>query len=98
MGPDGPWLVQMPSAPGYPESMFGAPIVVDNAMPASGSAQVEIDYGSFERQYLVHMAGLRVESSYHRYFEFDQTAFRALLRVDGKVQDKAAVGFYQRTS
>lgn len=97
-GTDGPWLVQQPSAPGLPETIFGAPVVVDNNILASGSAVREMAYGSFERGYMVHNAGVRFESSFDRYFEVDQVAYRLIMRLDGEVQDLNAYGIYQRTS
>lgn len=98
LGADGPWLIEPPSAPGLPETIFGAPIVVDNNIPASGSGVAEIAYGSFEKGYIVHNAGLRFEVSFDRYFEVDQVAYRLIMRLDGQVQDTAAYGLYQRTS
>jgi HK97 family phage major capsid protein len=55
-------------------------------------------YGSFERGYMVHEAGLRFEVSFERYFEVDQVAYRLIWRLDGEVQDANAYGVYQRTS
>ncbi len=97
-GTDGPWLVQQPSAPGFPETIFGCPVVIDNYINTSGSGVKEIAFGSFERGYIVHEAGLRFESSYDYAFNTDQTAYRQILRLDGEVQDTAAYGVYQRSS
>jgi HK97 family phage major capsid protein len=97
-GTDGPWLVQQPSAPGFPETIFGAPVVIDSNVAASGSGVKEMAFGSFERGYIVHEAGLRFESSYDYAFNTDQTAYRQILRLDGEVQDSAAYGIYQRSS
>lgn len=98
LGVGGPWLVQQPSAPGLPETIFGAPVVIDNNILPSGSAVREMAYGSFERGYMVHNAGLRFEVSFDRYFEVDQVAYRLIMRLDGEVQDAGAYGIYQRTS
>jgi HK97 family phage major capsid protein len=97
-GTDGPWLIQQPTAPGLPETMFGAPVVVDNNILASGSAVREIAYGSFEKGCIIHNAGLRFEASYERYFENDATAYRLIFRADGQVQDAAAYGIYKCTA
>ena len=95
---DGPWLVSPPSYPGQPETIFDAPIVIDSNILPSGSAVREMAYGSFERGYMIHDAGLRFEVSFERYFEVDQVAYRLIWRLDGEVQDANAYGVYQRTS
>jgi len=78
--------------------MFGAPIVVDNNIPASGSGVAEIAYGSSRRATRSTTPACVSRCRSIATFEVDQVAYRLIMRLDGAVQDPSAYGLYQRTS
>lgn len=69
-----------------PATILGRPVVLTSNMPALAANAKTILFGDFSAGYLiVDRLGLDVQRSTDRYFESDQTAFRAIARTDGQV-------------
>jgi HK97 family phage major capsid protein len=93
----GAWLLTPPSAPGAPESLFGAPVVTSPHVGAVGSAVKSVAFGDFSTYY-VRQTPMQFDRSDDRYFEYNQTALRAIWRLDGDYAETGGVKTYQSTS
>lgn len=69
------------------ESLFGAPIVINNDMPTIAAAAKTILFGDFENFWLRNVLGLTLIRMNERYAEYDQVAFLALMRSDSRMMD-----------
>jgi HK97 family phage major capsid protein len=77
-----------------PTTLLGRPVYLSSNMPAIAPDAKVIVFGDVARAYLiVDRQGIEVQRSSDRYFESDQTAFRAIARTDGKVVLPDAVRF-----
>lgn len=77
-----------------PTTLLGRPVYLSTNMPTIAAGAKVVLFGDVSRAYLiVDRAGVEVQRSADRYFEQDQTAFRATKRVDGKVVLPDAVRF-----
>lgn len=75
-----------------PVTLLGRPVLLSSNMPTVAANAKSILFGDFAAGYIiVDRAGLDVQRSTDRYFELDQTAFRALARTDGQVAIADAV-------
>lgn len=97
-GTTGPWLLAPPSAPGMAETLYGSLVVEDANIVNHGSAVKSVAYGDFQRGYLVHDAGLRIERSDDYAFANDLASFRVVWRLDGAIRDTNAIAVYQATA
>ncbi len=97
-GTTGSWLLAPPSAPGLPETLYGAGVVEDANSPKRGSPVVSVVFGDFKRAYLVHDAGLHSERSQDYSFANDLASFRAVWRLGGIIRDANALACYQATA
>ena len=69
-----------------PTTLLGRPVFLSSYMPTIALNAKTVIFGDISRAYLiVDRQGVEVQRSSDRYFEQDQTAFRAIRRVDGKV-------------
>ena len=75
-----------------PITLLGRPVYLSSNMPAVAAGAKSIIFGDLRDAYIiVDHANLGVQRSADRYFEADQTAFRAIARVDGQVAIPDAV-------
>ena len=67
-------------------------------MPNHGSAVKSVVFGDFQRGYLIHDAGLRIErSTEYRSIRISRVS-AVVWRLDGVIRDKNALGVYQATA
>jgi HK97 family phage major capsid protein len=97
-GTTGPWLLAPPSSPGMPETLYGSGVIEDANINNHGSAVKSVAFGDFQRGYLIHDAGLRIERSDDYAFANDLASFRAVWRLDGQIRDNNAIAVYQATA
>lgn len=90
-GTEGPWLLEPPSAPGQPTSMFGRPIFTDGNMAAQGSAAKTVAFGDISAYYVKDTGPFRFERSDEYSFNTDLVSFRGVLRSDSDLSDVLAV-------
>ena len=78
--------------PVAPVRLFGAPIVIDNSLPAATtSGGVACVYGDLQKYLIRDSMGLLLKRSDERYFEYNQSAFVAEMRTDAKVVNNKAL-------
>ncbi len=65
------------------QSLMGRPIIYTEKMQALGTAG-DIGLVDFSQYYVAEKGGLQVASSIHLLFNYDETAFRFVLRYDGQ--------------
>lgn len=90
-GTIGPWLLEPPSAPGQPTSLFGRPVYTDFSVAAAGSAASVAVFGDISRYYIKDSGPFRFERSDEYAFNTDLVSFRGVLRTDGDLVDTNAV-------
>jgi len=74
-----------------PGTLYGAPVYVDNAVTAYGTAVGSIWCGNMQRFYGVRFAGaLRVDASRDFAFQNDMITYRAIQRLDGRILNSDA--------
>lgn len=79
-----------------PDTLLGYPVHVDPNMPAVGVGGTSIAWGDFQPYIIRDVQGVRIERSVDYAFNTDQTAFRALLRTDGRLLDlTGAIAVYK---
>lgn len=80
-----------------PTTLLGRPVYLTSHMPTITAGAKTVLFGDVSRAYIiVDRQGIEVQRSADRYFEQDQTAFRAIRRVDGKVVLPDAVRILQQ--
>jgi len=80
-----------------PTTLLGRPVYLTSHMPELAAGAKTILFGDVRRAYyIVDRQGVEVQRSSDRYFEQDVTAFRAIVRTDGKVVLPDAVRFLQQ--
>lgn len=82
----GRYLLVDSLAAGAPDTLLGRPVYLSANMPTIGAGAKSIILADFQRAYYIaDRQGMDVQRSVDRYFEQDVTAFRAIVRTDGKV-------------
>ncbi|KAA9110178.1 phage major capsid protein [Microbacterium rhizomatis] len=76
---------------GAPAQLLGAPVFRDPFVASTGLGAKSMFYGDFSRYWVRVVGGVRVERSDQALFGSDQTAFRGVLRADGRLMDPSAV-------
>lgn len=90
---EGRYIWQDSVTAGSPDTLLGKPVFTDPNMPApSGVSVKSVAFGDFGRCYVVRFArNVEVVRSDEYGFDTDVVAFKGRVRVDGAVQDGAAV-------
>lgn len=78
-----------------PDTLLGYPVVVDPNAPTAGTGIVSGAFGNFERGYVVRQTPMRLEMSNDYAFANDLRTYRAVWRLDGKINDTGAVKVYK---
>lgn len=76
---------------GQASTLLGAPLFRDPFVAAQGLSAKSLFYGDFSRYWVRVVGETRIERSDQALFGSDQTAFRAVLRADGRLMDASAV-------
>lgn len=76
---------------GAPPLLLGRPVILDNNMPAMATGNRPIVFGAIADAFVIRHTDIRVNMDESRYFENDQTAFRAVVALDSKVVDSTAI-------
>ncbi|MCC2030620.1 phage major capsid protein [Microbacterium allomyrinae] len=79
---------------GQASTLLGAPLFRDPFVAAQGVGAKSLFYGDFSRYWVRVVGETRIERSDQALFGSDQTAFRAVLRADGRLMDASAVKHY----
>jgi len=90
-GTIGPWLMEPPSSPGQPTSIFGKAVYTDFNYAAAGSAAKVATFGDVSQYYIKDSGTFRFERSDEYAFNTDLVSFRGVLRTDGDLVDVLAV-------
>jgi HK97 family phage major capsid protein len=69
--------------PTTPPSLLGYPVVTTRNVPAMGS-QGDVVLGDFGMYILAMRQDMRIDTSIHLKFDYDETAVRFVARLDGK--------------
>ena len=94
---NGQYLLVTGLAAEAPTTLLGRPVYLTSHMPGLEAGTKSILFGDVRRAYyIVDRQGVEVQRSSDRYFEQDVTAFRAIVRTDGKVVLPDAVRFLQQ--
>ncbi|MCL6733296.1 phage major capsid protein [Streptomyces neyagawaensis] len=97
-GDSRPLWVPIP-APGFPATINGFSYELDNSMPEPGASNKTIAFGDFQAGYVIRQVlsvqTLRLDE---RYAEKLQVAFLGFARLDGMIQDSAAIRLYQHAA
>jgi HK97 family phage major capsid protein len=97
-GMDRPLWVPVP-APGFTATINGQPYTVDNKMPVPAAGAKSIVYGDFHAGYVVRQVqGVQTIRLNERYADSLQTGFFGYARLDGMVDDQAALRAYQQAA
>ncbi|MEU3346412.1 phage major capsid protein [Streptomyces sp. NPDC006700] len=93
-----PLWVPIP-APGFPATINGFPYDLDNSMPEPGAGNKTIAFGDFKAGYVIRQVqAVQTLRLVERYAEYLQVAFLGFARMDGAIQDAAAIRLYQHAS
>ncbi len=93
-----PLWVPVP-APGFPATINGHQYTVDNSMPQMAAGANSIVFGDLRAGYVVRQVrGLQTLRLTERYAESLQVAFLGFSRMDGMIQDSAAIRSYQNSA
>lgn len=86
-----PLWVPVP-APGFPPTINGFEYTIDNSMPAVGASSKSIAFGDFRAGYVIRQVqGVQALRLTERYADYLQVGFLSFARLDGKVDDAAAL-------
>lgn len=97
-GQSRPLWVPIP-APGFPATINGFPYVVDNSMPVPAANAKSLVFGDLRAGYIVRQVlGVQVLRLIERYAEFLQVGFLGFSRMDGSIQDPAAIRAYAHSA
>jgi HK97 family phage major capsid protein len=80
-------------AAGQPDSLDGHGVYEDPALAAPASATKSVVYGDLLAGLIIKASPLRVELSTDYLFNSDQVAIKTVQRLDGAVQDPAALAY-----
>lgn len=80
---------------GVPSTLLGAPIIIDNGVPAPAASAKSIGYGDIRAAYVVRqVAGGQMMRLEERYADYLQVGFLGFLRLDAKPDDTSAFRVY----
>ncbi|MEU1275331.1 phage major capsid protein [Streptomyces sp. NPDC005799] len=97
-GQQRPLWVPIP-APGFPATINGFEYTLDNSMPTPGANAKTIAFGDFKAGYVIRQVqSVQTLRLVERYAEFLQVAFLGFSRLDGMIQDSAAIRLYQHSA
>jgi HK97 family phage major capsid protein len=89
-GTIGPWLLEPPSAPGQPLTLFGRPVFTDFNIAAQGSNAMSVVFGDVSKYYIKDTGAFRFERSDDFAFNTDLISYRGVIRTDGDLVDTRA--------
>lgn len=90
-----PLWVPIP-APGFPATINGFEYTLDNSMPVPAASAKSIAFGDFKAGYVIRQVqAVQTLRLVERYAEYLQVAFLGFARMDGAIQDSAAIRLYQ---
>ncbi|MCP3820071.1 phage major capsid protein [Streptomyces sp. A3M-1-3] len=93
-----PLWVPIP-APGFPATINGFQYTIDNKMPVPAASAKTIVFGDIAKGYLVRQVqDVQMMRLTERYAEYLQVAFLGFSRLDGMVDDSAAIRLYQHSA
>ncbi|MEV4863264.1 phage major capsid protein [Streptomyces ossamyceticus] len=93
-----PLWVPIP-APGFPATINGFEYALDNSMPTPAASAKTIAFGDFKAGYVIRQVqSVQTLRLVERYAEYLQVAFLGFARMDGMIQDSAAVRTYQHAA
>lgn len=93
-GDNRPLWVPVP-APGFAATINGRPYTIDNKMPVPAASAKSIVFGDFKTGYVVRQVqGVQTIRLNERYADSLQTGFFGYSRIDGMVDDPAALRAY----
>lgn len=76
---------------GQPDHLLGFPVYPDPNVASLASSARALAFGDFSAYYIRTVGNVIVERDDSRYFDTDQSAFRAKWRIDGDLIDQAAI-------
>lgn len=86
-----PLWVPVP-APGFPATINGFEYTIDNSMPEVSASSKSIAFGDFKAGYIIRQVqGVQALRLTERYADYLQVGFLSFARLDGKVDDAAAL-------
>lgn len=86
-------------APGFPSTINGWPYRVDNSMPEMAASANSVVFGDLRAGYVVRQVrGVQTLRLTERYADFLQVGFLGFQRMDGMIQDSAAIRTYQNAA
>ncbi|MFM9542319.1 phage major capsid protein [Streptomyces turgidiscabies] len=89
-----PLWVPIP-APGFPSTINGFEYSLDNSMPVPAASAKTIAFGDFKAGYVIRQVqAVQTLRLVERYAEYLQVAYLGFARMDGMVQDSAAIRLY----
>ncbi|MET7475068.1 phage major capsid protein [Streptomyces sp. NPDC005648] len=93
-----PLWVPIP-APGFPATINGFEYSLDNSMPTPAANAKTIAFGDFKAGYVIRQVqSVQTLRLVERYAEYLQVAFLGFSRLDGMIQDSAAIRMYQHSA
>lgn len=88
------WVPSMVA--GAPSTVNGRPYTIDNGLPAPAVSGKSVFFGDFQSGYVLRRVnGGQLLRLSERYAEFLQVGFLSFLRLDGKLDDTAAIRAFQ---
>jgi HK97 family phage major capsid protein len=89
-----PLWVPVP-APGFPATINGFRYTIDNKMPVPAASAKSIVFGDFQAGYIVRQVlGVQVMRLTERYADYLQVGYIGFSRIDGRIDDAAALRAY----
>ncbi len=89
-----PLWVPIP-APGFPSTINGFEYSLDNSMPVPAASAKTIAFGDFKAGYVIRQVqAVQTLRLVERYAEYLQVAYLGFARMDGMIQDSAAIRVY----
>jgi HK97 family phage major capsid protein len=76
---------------GTPDTLLGYRYVVNDEMASIGASAKSVLYGDFSKYLIRDVQGIFIQRLSERYADFNQTAFLAFSRHDGKLLDSGAI-------
>lgn len=90
-----PLWVPIP-APGFPATINGFTYHLDNSMPTPAASAKSIAFGDFKAGYIIRQVlDVQMLRLVERYAEYLQVGFLSFARLDGMIDDSAAIRLYQ---
>lgn len=86
---DNTFLWQPGLAAGAPDTLLGAPVIVNQQMAMMAASAKAITFGNLQRFWIRDVRGIRVVRMDERYADVDQVGFVALMRTDSELAASA---------